>query len=329
VRLTGRTGVKLFVALLLAGLANGAVLWKDPGPIESLDLVGGPGGSANAPQAPFTFIQEEMGGTSPKVIVRDARGKNWILKFGEEVKAETFASRIVWAAGYYSDPDYFVREGKIEGVTSLGRASAFIRDGSFRDARFELRRSTGGKGGQWSFDTGALKGTKELAGLKVLFILLSNWDAKPENMSILDWDGTPAYAVTDWGATMGRASDFSGRSKWDCERYLADSKHLVDGVDNGFAVFRFDGKHSSEILQGIRIEDVQWLMGRLGKLSDAQVDAALTASGATPEEVACFGKAFRSRLGQLMTVGQASPDGKVITRSRKEIKIIRRVPQEQ
>jgi hypothetical protein len=322
--------VKLFVALLIAGLVNGAVLWRDPGPIESLDLAGGPGGPAKAPQAPFTFVQEEMGGTSPKVVVRDGRGATWIVKFGEEVKAETFASRIVWAAGYYADPDYFVRDGRIEGVGGLSRAAAFIRDGSFQNARFELRHSSPVQGGQWGFDTRALKGTKELAGMKVLFILLSNWDAKPENLSIIESNGTQMYAVTDWGATMGRASDVTGRSKWDCAKYMADSEYLLDGVDNGFVVFRFDGKHSHEILQGIRVEDVRWLMGRLGKLTDVQVGAALTASGATAEEVTCFGKAFRTRLGQLMTVGQATEDGSAITRSRRDIKVIRKQqPQEQ
>ena len=63
--------------------------------------------------------------TAPKVNVRDSSGAQWIVKFGEEVKAENFASRIVWAAGYFADANYFVPSGKIEGVGELGRAKAF------------------------------------------------------------------------------------------------------------------------------------------------------------------------------------------------------------
>ena len=61
--------------------------------------------------------------------------------------------------------------------------------------------------------------------------------------------------------------------------------------------------------------------GATGKLSDAQIDAALRASGATPDEVACFGKAFRSRLNQLrMVAGQKLSDDPATTRTRREIR---------
>lgn len=302
-------------------MAEGAVLWRDPGPIESLDLAGGPGGAGKAPRAPFTFVSEEKGGTSPKVTVRDARGAEWIVKFGEEVKSENFASRIAWAAGYFAEPTYFVREGKIEGANDLGRAASAIRGGAFQNARFELKtEAMKNPVGKWNIGDSKLKGSRELAGYKTLFILLSNWDVKPENLSIVKANGEQIYAVTDWGATMGRPAELSGASKWDCERYSSDTKNLIEGVENGFVVFNFQGKQGTEILKNIRVEDVQWLMQRLGKLSDAQIDAALQASGATPEEKACFASAFKSRLGQLMTVAQQSgtPGDAAVTRTRKE-----------
>ena len=56
-------------------------------------------------------------------------------------------------------------------------------------------------------------------------------------------------------------------------------------------------------------------------MSDAQIDAALQASGATPEEQACFGKAFRSRLAQLMTVGNAVLSEEGVTTIRREVKV--------
>ena len=71
-----RTTVKSLVCSLTLGFvafaaADAAVLWRDPGPVESLDLAGGPGGLAKAPKGPFTFVEEEER-HSAKVIVKDA-----------------------------------------------------------------------------------------------------------------------------------------------------------------------------------------------------------------------------------------------------------------
>ena len=124
------------------------------------------------------------------------------MKFGEEVKAENFASRIAWAAGYFASPTYYVAEGKIEGVGKLGRASSFIKDGVFRDARFQLKDDKlFASKERWNLTDSKLKGSRELAGYKVLMILLSNWDVKPENLSIVNSNGEQVYAITDWGAT--------------------------------------------------------------------------------------------------------------------------------
>jgi hypothetical protein len=320
-----RTLCSAALILVLAGSLNSAVLWRDPGPVESLDLAGGPGGKGKAPQAPFMFVSEDMGGTAPKVTVRDARGTEWIVKFGEEVKPDNFASRIAWAAGYFALPTYFVEQGHIQGVTELRRAASAIErsnNGAFRNARFQLKSpALANPAGKWNLSDSNLKGSRELAGYKVLFVLLSNWDVKPQNLSIVNVNGDQVYALTDWGASMGRSAELTGRSKWDCARYASDSQHLIDGVDNGFVVFNYEGKQGIEIRKGIHVEDVQWLMQRLGKLTDAQIDAALRASGATPDEVACFGKAFRNRLNQLRMVGeQKLSDDVVTTRTRREIK---------
>jgi hypothetical protein len=316
---------------LLLSAADSGALWRDPGPIGLLNLAAGPGGQDKAPKPPFTFVQEELTGTTPKVTVTDSRGARWSVKFGEEVKAENFASRILWAAGYFAEPTYFVSEGMIAGVGKLGRAAPFIdkSTGHFKDARFQLRDPAVRpiEGAKWGFDDSALKGSRELAGLKILLVLLSNWDVKPENMAVMETNGQRVLAMMDWGASMGRASDISGRSKWDCKLYAADTKYLIEGVENGFVVVNYQGKNGPQVRQGIRLTDVEWLMQRLGRLSDAQIGAALKASGATPEEAACFGQAFRSRLAQFMSVKDNPPDT-TVTRTRREVKTtIRTQPQ--
>ena len=61
------------------------VIWADPGAVEQLDFTAGAGGKENTPKPPFTFIEEDLHGTNPKVRVSDANGNKWTVKFGSEV----------------------------------------------------------------------------------------------------------------------------------------------------------------------------------------------------------------------------------------------------
>jgi hypothetical protein len=92
------------------------ILWRNPGRVESLDMAHGVGGTAKSPKAPFYFIEEDKSGSNPKIKVRDVRGKEWSLKWGDEAKPEVFASRLAWVCGYIAQPEYFVPNGKIVGV---------------------------------------------------------------------------------------------------------------------------------------------------------------------------------------------------------------------
>ena len=118
----------LTIALVMVGLSsarpgkkNVDILWRNPGRVESLDLANGVGGAAKAPRAPFHFLEEDPSGSNPKIKLRDARGAEWSLKWGEEAKPEVFASRLAWACGYVAQPEYFVRGGRILGVKRLAR----------------------------------------------------------------------------------------------------------------------------------------------------------------------------------------------------------------
>ena len=295
------------------------IIWRDPGDVASLDFAGGKGGRQAAPQPPFVFSEELSGGTSAKVIVTDATRRKWTVKWGEEVKPETFASRLAWATGYHSDPAYFLAQGQIDSAGALGRAAQFIdrkNGGYFRNARFELitpeehRMVTR----NWSLVDNPFVGTPELHGLKILMMLVSNWDVKDSrssdgpNTSIIEIGGEGAakqliYAVDDWGGSMGKWGDFFGRSKWDCKGYASQSPDFVKGVDeNGFVGFGFSGKRTADMVNGIKVDDVKWVMQYLGRITDDQLRAGLQASGASGEEVKCFSDALRSRINQLAKV---------------------------
>jgi hypothetical protein len=49
-----------------------AVLWREPRDIKSHNLFYGPGGPRDAPHTEYTFEKEDLEGTSPKFMVRDA-----------------------------------------------------------------------------------------------------------------------------------------------------------------------------------------------------------------------------------------------------------------
>jgi hypothetical protein len=292
-----------------------AVIWRDPGNVEQLDL----GSPEGAPQPPFVFSEEDSGGRSAKIIVTDAGRRKWSVKWGEEVKAETFVTRLVSATGYFVEPSYFVPKGRVESVGKLGRAAAFIdrKDGgAFKNARFELRDGTVQRlTRDWSLVDNPFTGSKELHGLKVMMMLVSNWDVKDTrssdgpNTSILrvqNRDGSTElrYIINDWGASMGKWGNVMTRSKWDCKGYESQTPEFVKGKLLNDVGFGFEGKRTEDMVRGITTEDVRWLIQYLGRISDDQLLGALKASGATAEEEACFTSAVRARIEQLRTVSQ-------------------------
>ena len=74
------------------------------------------------------------------------------------------------------------------------------------------------------------------------------------------------------------------------------------GVANGFVQFGYSGQRTADARADIRVEDVEWLYRYLGRITDAQLRAALTASGATPEETDSFAASLRNRITQLSGV---------------------------
>ncbi|HZI19797.1 MAG TPA: hypothetical protein VEY09_14495 [Pyrinomonadaceae bacterium] len=304
--------------------ASRTAIWRDPGPIERLDFRAGPGGPGGEPVPPFRFVEEHATGSNPCLSVRDARGRTWRVKWGDEVKSETFATRLAWAAGYFVETAYYVDEGEVVGAAGLGRAASCVgEDCRFREARFELdeegvRKLFDEHG--WSWDDNPFRGTRELSGLKVVVMLLANWDnkdvrdvARGSNTAIFEYrlpDGTTEarYLIIDWGATLGRWGIPGTRAKWDCEAYRAQNNSFVLGVEGGVVRWGYTGQRTDEMVEDIRVEDVRWLMTYLGRVTDRQLRDGLVVSGASEEEADCFTAAVRQRLDTLRLVCEGGDD---------------------
>ena len=306
---------KLLVARERPLRARRASLWRDPGAVERLDFRGGPGGRGREPRPPFRFVEEHATGSNPCMSVRDAKGRVWRVKWGDEVKSETFCVRLAWAVGYHVETAYYVAEGHIDGAENLGRARTCVNeDFSFVDARFELdeegvRKLFDEHG--WSWDDNPFAGTRELAGLKVLVMFTSNWDnkdvrdvARGSNTAVFEYGltggGSEArYLIIDWGASMGRWGSPLTRTKWDCEGFAAQNAEFVTAGEGGRLTWGYTGQRTDEMWEGVTAEDVRWLLGYLGRVTDAQLREGLLASGASGEEADCFTRALRERVGLL------------------------------
>ena len=306
-----------------------AVIWRDPGDVARLNLAAGPGGPDGAPRPPFVFIEEHLTGSQPCVSVRDARGHRWRIKWGGEVNSEALATRLAWAAGYFVETTYFVAEGEIVGAVNLQRAAPCVDDRRrFRDARFELDEAGVIKHfdeHSWAWNDNPFVGSRELNGLKIVMMWLSNWDAKDvrdvsrgSNTAIFEYPGATGlrearYLIIDWGGAFGRWGSVVRRGRWDCHAFAAESAAFIAGVNGEFIRFGYTGQRTADIAEGIRVADARWLMQTLGQLSDRQIAEAVRASGGTAEDVAVFTRALRERLDRLAEAA-ASPSAVSLAR---------------
>lgn len=283
-------------------------LWEDPGNIENLDMVYGPGGREGSPETAsrFTFIRRSTTGTSEKIIVSDEKGREWTVKFGSEPRPETAATRFVWAAGYHVDQDYFLKHAHIEGRGGF----------DVKDVRFERRKDGYKDLGIWSWHSNPFMGTRELQGLKVLMALLNNWDLKDINNKIAQAGkksgvdrGKRIYYIADLGATFGSTGSFFSKlpffgeapagSKGDPEAYAKQS--FIEGTHNGQVVFHYKGKNPS-VLEGVTVENAKWMGNLIGRLSDKQINDAFRSAGFSDADVLTLSRAFRDRVNQLKSL---------------------------
>ena len=288
------------------------VLWHDPGDVSSLNMVDGAGGPNGAPAPPFQFLQEDMSGTTPKVLVKDGQGRTWDIKWGDEARPEVASTRIAWACGYFTEVEYFVPHGQILGVHGLKRAAHSVdRQGNFADARFQLRSDWPKflPQNNWEWDRNPFVGTRELAGLKVLVMFVSNWDNKDardnerdSNLGVFETDGDPhryEYFVADWGASFGRWGTVVTRSKWDPKGFAAQTPSFVTGVSDGQVHFGYIGQHSDLAKNDISVSDAAWILQYLGRITDDQFRQALASAGADPGQCDIYVRSLRARVDEL------------------------------
>jgi hypothetical protein len=307
------------IAATAAIVQSKGILWQDPKDIRARNLFYGPGGHQGQPKEPFTFLEEDHGGSNPKFDVRDADGKHWKVKLGVEARPETAAARLLWAVGFITNENYLLSEAKVSGMPPhLNRGTNLVEPGgTVRAARLQ-KPPRGKKVGNWDWKHNPFVGTREFNGLRVMMALISNWDLKTENNSMYseEDDSRPVlYEVSDLGTAFGRSGESyrSSTSKANLKAYQHSkfvTKVTKDRVSFNFPthlpylyIFNLplfiSESRAHWIGHDIPKADVQWISSLLAQLSPEQIRDAFRAAGYSPDQVEAYSAVVQARIAQL------------------------------
>jgi hypothetical protein len=246
-------------------------------------------------------VKEITGGATQKFEVVDGRGVHWIVKIGEEAKSETAATRLLWAAGYFTDEAYYISELRVAQMPNV------------QSVRLEPMRSERRQIGNWSWSKNPFIGTKEMNGLRIMMALINNWDLKKDNNAIYSIKGQAHYVVSDLGASFGKTGGIGSRTKSRLDDY-AESKFIdkadADLVDlriksRPFFLLAVDPYHYNKLTSREKVgreiprDDAKWLGQLLGRLSLEQIRDCFRAAGYSPDEVDGFAQVVQSRIADL------------------------------
>jgi hypothetical protein len=223
--------------------------------------------------------------------------------------------------GYAAEPIFYVDKGSIEGIRDLKRAKRFVsKDGSFRSARFKLHvkgSSEDDANETWAWNENPFVGSRELGGLKIIVMLMSNWDTKDarqgkgnSNTGIIHPDSKARYAVTDWGATFGKNGGFFSRNRWDWVSYRIQTEGFVKMSKDGTLKWRFDGRNRRDITGDVGVADVVWLNRYLSRITDEDLKTGFVASGASEAVAREYTRLMRDRIIQLQRVAQSQGENR-------------------
>ena len=276
-------------------LVGKPVMWKDPTDLESRNLVLGAGGEEMKPDvSTLTFIEQKTGGFSTKYRVKDAKGNEWVAKIGKEAQTDTAANRLLWALGYETEIAYLIPHAKIEGK------------GEFDNVRLEARPANVKRAGNWMWENNPFMSAPEFKGLKILMVMLNNWDMKDDNNEILaprgetSGDAELRYIISDLGATFGKTGGFISRSRNKPSDYV--KAVFIKKVNGDKIDFNYSGKNQ-KLFEGLTVSDARWLSNLLKRLSDDQIKDAFRSANYSAEEVDLLAGEFKERIAALAKLG--------------------------
>jgi hypothetical protein len=270
-----------------------AELWSEPEPER--DLFYGVGGKRLAPDAQrkYTVIEIKGVGFSEGYTLKDPQKREWSAKLPPEAHSEVVASRIHWAVGYHQPPIYLLPEWDADTPTPSGaRLPA-----RFREKNPDLNGLQ--DEGSWSYYQNPFVGTRQLNGLLVLQVMLSNSDLKDSN-NVRYVLKTPLEGAKQWyvprdlGMSFGRSGTLNAPRN-DVEAY--EQSGFIRGMANGKVLFDYKGRHMA-LFENITPADVRWICQRLDRLTDRQWQEAFRAAGYEREVANRFIRKLKQKVAE-------------------------------
>jgi hypothetical protein len=274
------------------------IMWERVN-ISRRDLFYGPGGRDMQPDlSRITFIKEETNGHNKKYRIKDGAGRTWVAKLGREAQPETAAVRLMWALGYKTEINYLVPS-----ITIPGK-------GTFRNVRLEARPDNIERLDEWKWKKNPFIGTKELQGLKIMQVFLTNWDIVDVQNQILQVEGRNGkelhYIISDLGATFGKLGNNNlpviyrlGRKTNKPSAYIKTK--LIRDVEDGRVELSYKGKNRW-LFKDITVADADWLSKLLSQLSDKQIRDAFRAANYSPNDIITLTQAVKNKITELSRV---------------------------
>jgi hypothetical protein len=273
-----------------------------PSDLEARDLFHGPGGSdLTPPSAAYAFVARKTTGTNPGYDVRDAMGRLWSVKLGEESQSEVTASRILWAIGFHQPPTYYLERWTLSGGDDTEQPAG----------RFRTEPRGHEVIGDWSWYDNEFIGSRPFGALITVNVLLNNWDFKTANNKIYlvtDDDGRTErrYIVRDLGASLGKARQPRILSWFPFMRHKQGSKNSLEDFEARGFVTGFDGETvqfdyrgiDDGLVDSVTVADLRWTGELLSRLSERQWLDAFRAGGYSADQRERYVHRIQEKLAQ-------------------------------
>ena len=227
--------------------------------------------------------------------------------------------------GYFADEAYYFDRVEVSNLPKLSRGQNFVEGSRFVcGARFEPKRQDVRRGETWNWLDNPFVGQREFNGLKVMMVLLANYDTRLDNNQIYsvrnehgEWEAR--YVVNDIGATFGHVGGLGGkRAKNSLEDFR--SARFIVSIENGMVTFDYNTKpkgaggffasvfsggyakrqaNKEKAMKRVPVEDARWIGSMLSRLSDEQLRDAFRAANYDNATTEGFVSALRGRINQL------------------------------
>jgi hypothetical protein len=154
-------------------------------------------------------------------------------------------------------------------------------------------------------------GTRELAGLFTIMVMVNNWDIKTSQHAIYrvsekgdaqrQW-----YVVKDLGASLGRTNWYIPGERDDREAFVEE--RFIESAEGNRAKFHYKGAWlEPQLTTSVTPGDVVWICQLHSQLTDRQWMDAFQAGGYSPADARRYIQRMQEKIDEGLRLGERQP----------------------